>query len=389
MHARSKSFLRVSRWIVRLFLVFLLSPCREALAQAAVAAEVPVAAPAAAPWPAADQLFRSDPLWLGGDGAFSVDLGGGRVLWMLGDSFIATSPGQTRRQATFVRNSVAIETGYDPAHASVKFYAGQKLGKPSSFIPSRGKNWFWPMHGIRLGNRLLLFCMREAPNPDRDSLGFQSVGWNAFLVDNPDAEPAQWKLHKLTGPESHGTLLVGMAVLPDGEFLNAFVLDDTSHDAYLLRWPLQKAAAGKLSSPQWWCGAAKGWQMNSTCRQIVIPDAGSEFSVQRDPRGGFLQVAGKGFGASTIVSRHAMQLVGPWSNPQTLYRPPESDGPNPFVYGAKAHPELRGAALIVTYTANGSDERLATDMSIYFPRFVRVTFPSEATSITQNTPSGP
>ena len=29
------------------------------------------------PWPEADTLFHSDPRWLGADGAFSVNLGGG------------------------------------------------------------------------------------------------------------------------------------------------------------------------------------------------------------------------------------------------------------------------------------------------------------------------
>ncbi|MFP5210562.1 MAG: hypothetical protein ACLGRW_14865, partial [Acidobacteriota bacterium] len=71
------------------------------------------------------------------------------------------------------------------------------------------------------------------------------------------------------------------------------------------------------------------------------------------------------------------------STPEMLYRPPESNAPQAFVYGAKAHPELHGADLIVTYTANGSDQRLATDMSIYFPRFVRVTFLAQPRGLAQ------
>ncbi|MDE3148631.1 MAG: DUF5005 domain-containing protein, partial [Acidobacteriota bacterium] len=334
----------------------------------------------AAPWPRADRLFRSDPLWLGGDGAFSVDLSGGRVLWMFGDSFIATRPGETRRQATFVRNSVAIETGYDPARATIRFYSGHRKGKPASLVPSEGATWFWPIHGIRIGNRLLLFYMRETADPDKQSMGFQSVGWNAFMVDNPDAEPSQWRLRKLAGPEMQGKMFIGMAVLHEGGFLYAFALDDVTHNAYLLRWRLNEAAAGRLSSPQWWCGAADGWRGDPAHRQIVIRNAGSEFSVQRDPRGGFLEVNSAGFGASTIVFRGAAHLEGPWSQPEMLYDPPESNAPHAFVYGAKAHPELHGAGLVITYTANGSNERLATDMSIYFPRFVRVTFGNELKS---------
>lgn len=41
----------------------------------------------------------------------------------------------------------------------------------------------------------------------------------------------------------------------------------------------------------------------------------------------------------------------------------------------KAHPELQGADLIITYAANSmNDGTLAKDMSIYFLRFVRVHF---------------
>jgi hypothetical protein len=335
----------------------------------------PASSAQAVAWPQADRLFRSDPLWLGGDAAFSVDLGHGRVLWLFGDSFVATKPGQSRREAAFARNTLAIETGYDPAHASIRFYSGHRFGKPSSWAPDEGANWFWPLDGVRLGDRLLLFYTRVASDPDPHSLGFKSVGWRAILVDNPDAPPPQWTMHKLNGPESWGTMLVGMALVRRGAYLYAFDLNNGNGGnfaAYLLRWRITAAEAGRLDSPQWWCGESTGWQTSIGHRQVVVPDAGSEFSVQPDPHGGFLEVHSAGFGASTIVVQHALHLEGPWSDPQTVYRPPESNAPDAFVYGAKAHPELHGADLVITYTANGSDQRLATDMSLYFPRFVLV-----------------
>jgi hypothetical protein len=328
-------------------------------------------------WPEADKLFHSDPRWLGGDAAFSTDLGDGRVLWMFGDSFVAKEAAAARRQSAFIRNSVAIETGYDPSRASIKFYTATKHGKPTDFALSEGASWFWPLHGIRLGDHLLLFYMRMASDTSKNSLGFQSIGWNAFIVENPDGEPSQWKLRKLDGPETQGKMLVGMSLIRDGENLYAFVLDNSKLNAYLLRWPVVDAAAGRLSSPLWWCGAGEGWQPSAAHRQVVIQDAGTEFSVQRDPlSAGFIHVKSQGFGATTIVLRIAPRLEGPWSDPQQLYRPPESDYPQAFVYGGKSHPELAGADLVITYTANGSDERLATDMSIYFPRFVRVSLSS-------------
>src|SRR5262245_16795073 len=76
----------------------------------------------ARPWEEADQLFRSDLRWRGGDVAYSIDLGHERVLWLFGDSFIADKPGGVRSASHMVHNGIAIETGYDPSKASLKFY---------------------------------------------------------------------------------------------------------------------------------------------------------------------------------------------------------------------------------------------------------------------------
>jgi len=72
-------------------------------------------------WPEADALFRGDPLWLGGEGGYTIDLGAGRVLWLFGNSFIAGGNVRDRGQSTLVRNSVAIQSGYDPSRAKIRF----------------------------------------------------------------------------------------------------------------------------------------------------------------------------------------------------------------------------------------------------------------------------
>ena len=101
-----------------------------------------------------------------------------------------------------------------------------------------------------------------------------------------------------------------------------------------------------------------------------------EYVLRRDPGGtGFLEVNSEGFGAADLVMRRAPKLEGPWSPPQRIYRPPESDAPDAFVYAGKSHAELKGADLILTYAANGPDEKVAHDMSLYFPRFVKVQLP--------------
>jgi Domain of unknown function (DUF4185) len=327
-------------------------------------------------WPEADKIFHSDPEWLGADAAFSIDLGNHRVLWMFGDSFVASTPKAARSQSTFVHNSVAIETGNDPAHAAIHFYEGRRGGHITDYASSSAPGtWLWPLHGIRLGERLLLFFMRMISDSREHSLGFQTVGWNAFMVDNPNSAPSNWQLQALRGPDLQGDVLVGMSVIHQGDYVYAFDLEDAAHDAYLVRWRARDAAAGLLSEAQWWCGVARGWQSDPRSRQVVIPNAGPEFSVQPDPAGpGYIEVNSAGFGATTIVFRRAANLEGPWDEPQALFRPPESDIPGLLVYAAKSHPELTGADLVITYVANGPLDHLPTpDMSIYFPKFIKVS----------------
>jgi hypothetical protein len=288
---------------------------------------------------------------------------------MFGDTFVARKPGETRKNAAFVRNTVAIQTGYDPAHASIKFHWRTTKGEPSEIFPSEGETWMWPSHGIRLGGRLLLFCSRVAPDHKKNSLGFQSVGWVAYIVTNPDEEPSAWNLQKMA--EDHDKIILASTVLREGEFVYLVGVSEPDHDLCLARLTVEAAGQGRFDALKWWSG--KDWESRESSAQPVISTAGPEASVQRDPRGGgFLEVNSQGFGATDIVIRYAPRLEGAWSTPQKIYRPPESNAPDAFVYAGKSHPELRGADLVITYAANGNDARLAQDMSIYFPRFVKV-----------------
>ena len=327
------------------------------------------AAQTGTPWPEADKLFHSDPLWLGADGAYSVDLSNGRVLWIFSDTFVARKAGDDRRHAAFVHNTVAIQCGYDPSRATIKFYWRTRSGEPSEIFASEGQTWMWPSAGIRIANELLLFSGRITSDSEKGSLGFKSVGWNAYWVSNPDDEPSAWKLK--AAAESSDSVVMASAVLRDGGFVYIFGESEPEHDLYVARLGVETLARGKFGPLEWWSG--RGWQTAASGRRPIQLAAGTETSVQRDPSGtGFLEINSRGFGATDIVMQRAENLEGPWSAPTMIYRPPESDEPDAFVYAGKSHAELKGADLILTYAANGPDEKVAKDMSLYFPRFVKV-----------------
>jgi len=329
----------------------------------------PAAAQAGTPWPEADKLFHSDPRWLGADGAYSVDLGNGRVLWIFQDTLVARKAGDDRRHAAFVHNTVAIQSGYDPSHAAIKFYWRTRKGSPSEIFASQGQEWMWPTAGIRIGNSLLLFSCRIASDSAKESLGFKLVGWNAYWVSNPDDEPSAWKLKKAA--ESSDSVIMASAVLRDAGFVYLFAESEPEHDLYVARLGVETLARGKFGPLEWW--SSGGWQTAASGRRPIQLATGTETSVQRDPRGnGFIEINTRGFGATDIVMRRAENLEGTWGAPVIIYRPPESDAPDAFVYAGKSHAELKGADLVLTYAANGPDEKVAKDMSLYFPRFVKV-----------------
>lgn len=348
-----------------------------------------------ASWPEADALFRQEPRWLGGDGAASVDLGGGRSLWIFGDSFVATSAANVRAESEMIRNTVAIADGPDPSAATLRFaWRTDPDGSPAPFFADAGDEWHWPGAGVRLATgELLLFLAALRATPGQ-GLGFTEAGFRAVLIaDPPGAEPLDWPLQWIEPepPAFDPEAMVGTAVVLDGEHVVALTAGrGSAHVGWLVRWRAADAAAGELSAAEWWAGDAAGWvpqaELGAAAPATVIDDAGPECSLHHDARlGRWVHVASRGFGATTIAVRTAERLTGPWSAAADVFTPPESrgegvEGVEPFVYAAMAHPELAGrtpGALVVTYATNSFEFAdlftPAGAASLYWPRVVEVT----------------
>ena len=333
----------------------------------------------ASAWPAADQLFRRDPHWAGADGASSVALGDGRVLWLFGDSWIDPAGRHQRQDARMISNSMAIQTGLDPATASIHFHWGRAAdGSPAAIIADKAEERNWFGNGVRVGDRLILFTNRvRATNT---GIGFASVGWAAWMVDDLQADPSTWKIVRLDTPGNPLGVLIGFAaVLRLDNHVYAFGSQDPvkSHPIHAVRWPVQQMGRGDLASPEWWAGHGLGWVSDSSSqpRQPIFENGQSELSIHRDAATGrFLAFQTQGFGPADVMIRAAPLLSGPWSGPRLIYRPADYYRPNVMIYSAKAHPELTGADLVLTYSTNTFEfAEHFSDKKIYYPRFVRLT----------------
>lgn len=337
----------------------------------------------AARWQEAEKIFRSDPRWLGGDGAASVDLGHGRVLWLFGDSFIDPSGSGSRRTSDLVRNSIAVQTGYDPTSASMEFAWKIKNGKPEAFFARQGENWYWPASGVMVGKRLLVFLMEIGTA--KNELGFEARGWKAVLITNPQEEPGRWRLTYLKSPQRQGLIVgAGNALLENG-FLKAFAADGKDRGVYLVRWPERSAHAGTLTSPQWWAGDKEGWVGSPTDRkkpQRIIAEGQTEFTVEYRPQlQRYLQIQTLSLINPCVAISAAAAATGPWSGQTCFFSPPEQGMPDLLIYAGKSHPVLRGADMTFSYCVNTTKEdRLLTDMTIYFPIMLKGWITTDGTA---------
>lgn len=336
----------------------------------------------AAACPEANRIFHTDYRWKGSDGAYSIDLGDGRVLWLFGDAFIAYKEPYLRREdcVAFIRNCVAVETGCDPLTAAMEFVWRTKHGKPRSFFPEQDSIWFWPLDGAMVGDRLVIFLSKI--HAVDTSLGFDGCGQAILRVESPGENPLDWIMENLTPPPLPLHTTYGSAVEIADSHMYVYSRDE-NYDILLARYTLDDAGQGSLDDPEWWCGDSLGWVRQSTYTANPRPlfsDGASEFSVWRDSASGcFLLIQARGFGQAQLVLRAAPNPAGPWSHPMMIYDPPENDIPQIMIYAGKAHPELAGDGVLLTYATNGPEESLLADSTIYYPRFVRLTLHPDTT----------
>jgi hypothetical protein len=333
----------------------------------------------ASAWREADQIFRRDPHWVGADVASSVDLGGQRTLWLFGDTWIDESGKRTRKGAHMISNSVAVQAGRDPTTAEISFYWGKDSGgRPDAMFPDRNGESLWFGNGVRVGDRLILFFARTLRNTGV-GLGFEHLGWTAVMVNNPDSEPSSWQIHELKTPKNPMGILIGFAAVQKlDRYIVAFGSQNPvkSHPIFAIRWPVDEVRRGNLLHPEWWAGDLSGWIPDSSNAQRypLFNGGQTELTIHFDSLSQrFISVQTGGFGAADIFMRAAPSITGPWSDLRMVYRPSEYYKPNIMIYAAKAHPELTGADLILTYATNTFRfEEQLTDSLIYYPRFIRL-----------------
>jgi hypothetical protein len=336
-----------------------------------------------APLPAWDAAFDRNSGWVGGDGAYSTDLGRGRALWLFGDTFVGRVEEGRRAGARLIANSLAVQQGEQPGAALFEFFYGTDAGglPQAAFTPAEGGTWFWPYHAVRTPAGLFLFLLQVERTDPASVFGFRVQSVSLARVADPDAPPAAWRPELRRIPGTDGRRLLGAGVLTvDGVCYIYGTLEDPAPGAGRRQAILARVPAERLwDFPEWRFFAEEGWVPEAGRATPICADVASEFSVSYQAGiGRYVMVSSAAGLSPEMVVRYAAAPEGPWSAPTPFFRCPEAGwDPRVFCYAAKGHPEIDPASdgLTVTYVANATDLALVeSDARLYRPRFLRLRF---------------
>ena len=192
-------------------------------------------------------------------------LGPDRIVWFFGDTILGTVKDGRRADCSMVNNTVAIQKGRGK-DAAIHFITGKpKDGKATSFfIPADGKGWFWPQSTCRIGDRLFIFLTQIDKGEGGGVFGFKLIGQWLAIVENPDDEPANWRMTQSNIPFGDFTpgneRSWGSAILPDGEYVYIYGIEERGKAIDRKKLIAARAPAGQFSDfKSWRFRALTGW----------------------------------------------------------------------------------------------------------------------------------
>jgi hypothetical protein len=349
--------------------------------------------------------------WLGGDGAYSVDLGGGKSLWVFGDTWVGPTDATSRTQATgLTHNTIAVSTCSGPS-CTFQYYGGGLNGTgagPIFSVPGSDTDWFWPMDGFVYSGTLYLALM-QIHSTGSGLFGFAFSGAQMASIGNYNAPPSQWLITyqnlNTGGSAVPGTSIV-LAQGPNGNpdpsnaqgaayayFFTLVQLNNSPSYMALLRLPLsQLNGAARPGNAGWeylttgatWSSWAGTDTVLPSDNAAVITPGATEMTVRyHDSTNQWIAVYPLGLDNQAHYSLSS-SLTGFWGQTESLYSYPEMEPSNPnytpnvFCYAAKEHIELETAGqLFFTYACNSSRASDVTNnMNLYRPVVVTQPLPN-------------
>jgi len=335
------------------------------------------------------QLFKPQKRgWLGADGAASVEITKGKILWLFGDTILGNCSKDGKRTGTIVRNTLGLQDLSKGFPGEVEFFWDIPGNFPTSFFLAEGYDqdyWYWPTAGVMLDEELIVFVYKILPGPDPFTLGFEVGEMTLMRINNPLDPPNKW--NKTIIPFGTGGNHQGFcsAIYVEKPYLYFLGFDDGPADkdlgrqAVLTRAKIEDIKNNKgKDALEFWTKADDGGKWDNKPENLLplFKPGETETSLQYNEYSKQYISVIMHFGEPDIYIVTAPQITGPWSEPIKVYTTPEPvKDKNYSAYAAKAHPELAKEPdeIIITYIVSTMDFwTIFKDPNVYFPQFVRV-----------------
>jgi uncharacterized protein DUF5005 len=303
--------------------------------------------------------------WTGADGALSILLPDGRVVWDFSDTFLGfvNSDGSRPLGQPFINNSMIVQD----SGALVQTLHGGTAQSPTSLITAVDQNsWYWVGNMTVEGDRLRVFVM-EFIRTGPDIFDFQWVDNAIASFVLPDLT-----LENVVPTHSENNVMYGVALLEESGYTYIYGTEDVSGTEKYLH--IARATSGNVLGA-WEFYTGTGWSSDPALSARLLEGVGNGFGVAKVGNRFVLFTMDSlvAFSAE-LVMYSSNNPAGPFANRTHVYWTPESQH-GLFTYDAHVHPEFTDVQgrLLVSYDVNSFDfHDLLADVDSYRPRFIRV-----------------
>ncbi|RCH55280.1 hypothetical protein DJ568_08845 [Mucilaginibacter hurinus] len=334
---------------------------------------------------AATNFFKRTTGWTNGDGATSVKLSNGKVLWLMDDSGLnlVHSTNGTIPCIFSVNNCAILQSSTTNWSNTATTLTG--TGNPYGLFRSNttsSVNYNWTSSGFEISGTAYIFCssMTDTGHIQNDALGKFNISTNTVIGYQTLQSFYRADLDAADG-DGEGIIEFGRGFHNDGTYVYAWGQHKPwiGGDVYVARFPA--TTAGVAGAWSFWNGSS--WVAGVNNAAIIgYGDAPNPFICKVGTK--YLMFSNE---LSTACNQGTKVYVNVANNPygpfnyadrKHIYTMDDKfSGNSPWFYWAQGHPEhIANGEILVTYNLNGAQPCIAcsgaNNPDLYRPKAIRV-----------------
>jgi len=352
---------------------------------------------AASKMPELESFFRYQEPWLGSDAAYSLDISEfhpNTILWTFGDTLWGRIENETKLVTNMTNNSIAL---YDIENGTIEFYHEEQKNvfEMAEWVEAEWPWGPWAFAPFIQNGKIYWFLMVIDFAGWTDPIGDWLADIYLAEVNNPKDNPEDWNVNYYpidflpVKYENHSFLWLATDVYVEDNTYYMYgvkqeqVYDEKGEQKIIRHYVVARTQENITNSDSWEFYDGENWTSTPQIVKNGPSDLSTEYSVDYlPPFDKYLLIyqndqAEDRLLGSSIWGRWSDTPIGPWSEPQILYTPPELDwNENYWAYAIKAHyPYLSKTdkEVVVSYVLSSYNQGdVFSNPMIYCPYFVKL-----------------